>query len=69
MLSVKSMDDGMNTKMDEELGPDESIARLSECFGHIGKQLYRSLDQPQLLKELNFLTLMFIENVKTEIYP
>ena len=48
---------------------DESIVKLSECFGHIGKQLYRSLDQPQLLKELNFLTKMFIEGVKTEFYP
>ena len=54
---------------DDEEGPDESIVKLSACFEQIGKQLYRSLDQPQLLKEINILSKSFIESVKTELYP
>ena len=61
MLSVKSAveekkESGLNTQEDYMDGPDESIVKLSDCMERIGRQLYRSLDQPQLLKEINSLT-------------
>ena len=49
MLSVRTTAEDVkdNTDMfDNSIeGPDESIVRLSECFGQIGKFLYKSLDQ------------------------
>ena len=73
MLSVRNSAEEIKENVDmfgdSIEGPDESIVRLSECFGQIGKFLYKSFDQNQLLKEIHNLTKTFIESVKTEIYP